>query len=81
MRLLHRELSSVIYRNQPRLAVCCDVLQVTGIDIVQSQLRIAAGATLEELGLVQENIKVNGIAMQCRVTTENPAKDFSPDTG
>jgi pyruvate carboxylase len=55
--------------------------QVTGIDIVQSQLKIASGATLKELGLVQENIKVNGVAMQCRVTTEDPSKDFSPDTG
>ena len=34
--------------------------QVTGIDVVQSQLKIAAGATLKELGLIQENIKVNG---------------------
>ena len=55
--------------------------QVTGIDIVQSQLKIAAGATLKQLGLVQDKIAVNGVAMQCRVTTEDPARDFSPDTG
>jgi pyruvate carboxylase len=56
--------------------------QVTGIDIVQSQLRIAAGASLKDLGLVQEKIKdPSFIAMQCRVTTEDPARDFSPDTG
>lgn len=52
--------------------------EVTGIDIVQSQLRIAAGATLADLGLVQERIKTSGYAMQCRVTTENPATDFQP---
>ncbi len=55
--------------------------QVTGIDVVQTQIKIAAGATLKELGLVQENIKVSGVAMQCRVTTEDPSADFSPSTG
>ena len=55
--------------------------EVTGIDIVQTQIRLASGATLAELGLVQENIKTSGYAMQCRVTTEDPARDFQPDTG
>lgn len=55
--------------------------EVTGIDIVQCQLRIASGAKLAELGLVQDQIKVNGVAMQCRVTTEDPSQDFRPDTG
>jgi pyruvate carboxylase len=55
--------------------------EVTGIDIVQTQLRIAGGSTLEEIGLVQENIAARGVAIQCRVTTENPEKDFAPDTG
>ena len=55
--------------------------QVTGIDLVQAQIRIAAGATLEEVGLIQENIKPRGVAIQCRVTTENPERDFAPDTG
>lgn len=44
--------------------------EVTGIDIVQSQIRLAGGASLEDLGLVQEKIKTSGYAMQCRVTTE-----------
>lgn len=48
--------------------------QVTQVDLVQSQIRIAAGATLKELGLVQKNIKVSGVAMQCRVTTEDPSQ-------
>ena len=55
--------------------------QVTGIDIPQAQFRIAGGATLEEVGLVQENIHATGIAMQCRITTENAERNFAPDTG
>lgn len=55
--------------------------EVTGIDIVQSQIMIAAGKTLEELGLTQDQIKASGFAMQCRVTTEDPSQDFRPDTG
>ena len=43
--------------------------EVTGIDIVQSQIRIASGESLEDLGLKQETIGVSGCAMQCRVTT------------
>jgi pyruvate carboxylase len=56
--------------------------EVTGIDIVQSQILIASGKTLPELGLVQEAIpEPTGFAMQCRVTTEDPSHDFRPDTG
>jgi len=55
--------------------------EVTGIDIVQSQIMIAAGKSLEELGLTQDTIKTSGFAMQCRVTTEDPSQDFRPDTG
>ena len=55
--------------------------QVTGVDIVQTQLKIASGMTLKDLGLTQESIHVNGVAMQCRVTTEDPSRDFAPDTG
>ncbi|CAM9814610.1 unnamed protein product [Ascophyllum nodosum] len=55
--------------------------QVTQVDLVQSQMRIAAGAKLKDLGLEQEKISVSGVAMQCRVTTEDPSQDFKPDTG
>jgi len=55
--------------------------EITGIDIVQTQMKIASGKTLDELGLKQENIKESGFAMQCRVTTEDPSNNFSPDTG
>ncbi|XP_076813420.1 pyruvate carboxylase, mitochondrial-like [Clavelina lepadiformis] len=55
--------------------------QITGVDLVQSQIRLAEGYTLPDLGLNQENIQVNGCAIQCRITTEDPAHDFRPDTG
>jgi pyruvate carboxylase len=56
--------------------------EISGVDIVQSQILIASGKTLPELGLVQENIpEPHGFAMQCRVTTEDPSHDFRPDTG
>ncbi|KAK0158359.1 hypothetical protein PV328_009371 [Microctonus aethiopoides] len=55
--------------------------EITGIDLVQSQIRIAEGITLPELGMTQEKIIPQGYAIQCRVTTEDPAKNFQPDTG
>ncbi|CAB3387025.1 Hypothetical predicted protein [Cloeon dipterum] len=55
--------------------------EITGIDLVQSQIRIAEGMTLPELGMKQETITMQGSAIQCRVTTEDPAKNFQPDTG
>jgi pyruvate carboxylase len=51
------------------------------VDIVAAQIQIAAGATLAQLGLTQENISKRGFAIQCRVTTENAAANFQPDTG
>eukprot|EP00986_Skeletonema_menzelii_P012247 scaffold6677_cov155-Skeletonema_menzelii.AAC.16 len=66
----------------PRIQVEHTVTEeVTGIDVVQTQIRIAGGATFEEIGLKQEDIKPRGVAIQCRVTTENPERDFAPDTG
>lgn len=55
--------------------------EITGIDLVQSQIRVAEGMTLPELGYTQEKIKPQGYAIQCRVTTEDPANDFQPSTG
>ncbi|MDY5785513.1 MULTISPECIES: pyruvate carboxylase [unclassified Corynebacterium] len=55
--------------------------EVTGVDIVRSQMYIAAGATLEDLGLRQEEITTTGVALQCRITTEDPANGFRPDSG
>ncbi|CAK1542975.1 unnamed protein product [Leptosia nina] len=55
--------------------------EVTGIDLVQSQIRVAEGMTLPEMGLTQDKIKADGYAIQCRVTTEDPANNFQPSTG
>jgi pyruvate carboxylase len=55
--------------------------EITGIDIVAAQIQIAAGATLPELGLTQETISKRGFAIQCRITTEDAAAGFQPDTG
>eukprot|EP00241_Pyramimonas_parkeae_P000178 CAMPEP_0114243830 /NCGR_PEP_ID=MMETSP0058-20121206/11004_1 /TAXON_ID=36894 /ORGANISM="Pyramimonas parkeae, CCMP726" /LENGTH=1264 /DNA_ID=CAMNT_0001356707 /DNA_START=106 /DNA_END=3901 /DNA_ORIENTATION=- len=56
--------------------------EVTGIDIVQSQLRIAAGASLADLGITcQEDVKCYGVAIQTRITTEDPAMNFQPNVG
>ena len=55
--------------------------EVTGVDLVQAMLRIAKGETLPQMGLTQDKIKLNGSAVQCRVTTEDPLKQFQPDTG
>ncbi len=57
---------------------------VTGIDIVHAQIKIAAGHTLHDEVIQipqQENIKLDGFAIQSRITTEDPANDFMPDTG
>lgn len=55
--------------------------EITGIDIVQSQIKIAEGAKLANLGLEQDKIKIMGAAVQCRMTTEDPANNFTPDVG
>lgn len=55
--------------------------EITGVDIVAAQIQIAAGASLEQLGLLQEKITTRGFAIQCRITTEDPSKNFQPDTG
>ncbi|BGP04845.1 Pyruvate carboxylase [Rhodotorula toruloides] len=66
----------------PRIQVEHTVTEeITGIDIVAAQIQIAAGATLAELGLTQDTITKRGYAIQCRITTENPAANFQPDTG
>ena len=55
--------------------------QITGVDLVQSQIKVAEGRSLKDLKLKQENIKVTGSAIQIRMTTEDPSKNFQPDTG
>jgi pyruvate carboxylase len=69
----------------PRIQVEHTVTEVvTGIDIVQAQIRIAEGRPLSdpEVGIPpQEEIVPRGFAIQCRITTENPAHNFIPDHG
>ena len=66
----------------PRIQVEHTVTEeITGIDIVRAQLEIAEGATLDQLGLQQDSLKINGTAIQCRVTTEDPTNNFQPDYG
>ncbi len=58
--------------------------QITGIDLVRSQILVAAGADLHgpELALpAQADVPRNGFAIQCRVTTEDPANKFTPNYG
>jgi pyruvate carboxylase len=70
----------------PRIQVEHTVTEmVTGIDIVKAQIRIAEGLRLgdvEETGVPpQAEIKLNGHALQCRITTEDPENSFIPDYG
>ncbi|AQS56082.1 pyruvate carboxylase [Novibacillus thermophilus] len=69
----------------PRIQVEHTITEmITGIDIVQSQIRIAEGYALTdpEIGIPpQEELSTNGYAIQCRVTSEDPSQDFMPDTG
>jgi pyruvate carboxylase len=66
----------------PRIQVEHTVTEeITDVDLVGSQLRIAAGETLADLGLSQDRLVLRGAAMQCRITTEDPANGFRPDTG
>ncbi len=72
----------VFIEMNPRIQVEHTVTEeVTDVDLVSSQIRIAAGETLEQVGLRQPDIHVRGAALQCRVTTEDPSNGFRPDTG
>ncbi|MEO1449577.1 MAG: pyruvate carboxylase, partial [Bacteroidota bacterium] len=58
--------------------------EITGIDIVRSQIVIAAGAKLSDKQIFiksQEDVRCNGFAVQCRITTEDPLNNFKPDYG
>ncbi|MGB1248347.1 MAG: pyruvate carboxylase, partial [Chitinophagales bacterium] len=58
--------------------------EITGIDIVRSQLLIADGEKLSSKGIFihdQSDVSINGFAIQCRITTEDAANNFTPDYG
>ena len=72
----------VFIEMNPRIQVEHTITEeITDVDLVQAQMRIASGETLADLGLSQEEIRINGAALQCRITTEDPANGFRPDTG
>ncbi|MFL6099944.1 MAG: pyruvate carboxylase [Actinomycetales bacterium] len=72
----------VFIEMNPRIQVEHTVTEeVTDVDLVQSQMRLASGETLAQIGLQQSGIRVRGAALQCRITTEDPANGFRPDTG
>ena len=72
----------VFIEMNPRIQVEHTVTEeITDVDLVSSQLRIASGETLADLGLSQESLQIRGAALQCRITTEDPANEFRPDTG
>jgi len=72
----------VFIEMNPRIQVEHTITEeITDVDLVQAQMRIAAGETMADLGLAQEQIRINGAALQCRITTEDPANGFRPDTG
>lgn len=69
----------------PRIQVEHTVTEeVTGIDLVRSQILIADGQPLHSVAIDiqgQESLKCNGFAIQCRITTEDPQNEFKPDYG
>ena len=80
--LLDESGQHVFIEMNPRIQVEHTVTEeVTDVDLVSSQLRIAAGETHRDLELSQDTIVLHGAALQCRITTEDPANGFRPDTG
>jgi pyruvate carboxylase len=80
--LLDERGDHVFIEMNPRIQVEHTVTEeITDVDLVASQLRIAAGETLADLGLSQDMVTARGVAMQCRITTEDPGNGFRPDTG
>ncbi|MDT7711919.1 MAG: pyruvate carboxylase, partial [Pseudonocardiales bacterium] len=80
--LVDRAGDYVFIEMNPRIQVEHTVTEeITDIDLVSAQVRIAAGETLADLGLSQEEIVPHGAALQCRITTEDPANEFRPDIG
>ncbi len=83
--LVDRDGNHYFIEMNPRIQVEHTVTEmVCSIDLVRAQILIAEGYPLsdERIGLTcQEDVKMNGYAIQCRVTTEDPTNNFAPDTG
>ncbi|WP_072810773.1 pyruvate carboxylase [Rhodococcus zopfii] len=80
--LLDKQGRHVFIEMNPRIQVEHTVTEeITDVDLVQAQMRIASGESLSDLGLSQDTVAIRGAALQCRITTEDPANGFRPDTG
>lgn len=80
--LVDEQGNHVFIEMNPRIQVEHTVTEeVTQVDLVKSQMQIAVGASLPDLGLTQDAIETHGAALQCRITTEDPGNGFRPDTG
>lgn len=83
--LLDKDGNHYFIEMNPRIQVEHTVTELsTGIDIVQAQIKIAQGYTLDspEINIKsQADIRQGDYAIQCRITTEDPANNFAPDTG
>ena len=83
--LLDKDGNHYFIEMNPRIQVEHTITEmVTGIDIVQSQILVAEGYRLDsdEVGIKsQKDVHLNGYAIQCRITTEDPSNSFAPDTG
>lgn len=83
--LVDREHKVYFIEVNPRIQVEHTVTEmVTGIDLVKTQIHIAEGHALhgEVIRLpAQQDVRINGFAIQCRITTEDPENDFMPDYG
>ncbi|MGH3567447.1 MAG: pyruvate carboxylase [Pseudonocardia sp.] len=80
--LLDERGEHVFIEMNPRIQVEHTVTEeVTDCDLVIAQLRVASGQTLPEMRMTQDDIYLHGTALQCRITTEDPANGFRPDTG
>jgi pyruvate carboxylase len=83
--LVDKEENIYFIEVNPRIQVEHTVTeQVTGIDIVRSQIQIARGYLLSDSVMrihSQDDVKCNGYSIQCRITTEDPENGFQPDYG
>ena len=83
--LVDKHFNHYFIEMNPRLQVEHTITEMaTGIDIVQSQILVAEGYRLdsEEIGIKsQKDVEHKGFAIQCRITTEDPTNNFSPDNG
>ncbi len=83
--LVDAEQNAYFIEVNPRVQVEHTVTEeVTGVDIVRSQIHIADGKQLSDpqIGIAsQDSLQCRGYAVQCRITTEDPSRDFQPDFG